>query len=233
MTNILALDASTEVCSVALLHNGSLWEETSDEPRSHAAKLLPMVDAVLGRAGLTLDAIDAIAYGAGPGSFTGLRICLGVVQGLAFGASRPVVGVSSLQAMALAAHEHQPEQQFFVPAIDARMGEVYWAAYSWSGTGLLQEVAPQVSPIDTTEKQLQQLLPDKAVAGVGTGWALLAESRGLLKYCEEKVYPGAAAVAQLGKEAFARGEVTTAMHAEPVYLRSEITWKKRERIRTR
>lgn len=231
MTNILALDASTELCSVALLQNGHLLEEMSDQPRSHADKLLPMVDSVLAQAGIKLRDVDAIAFGAGPGSFTGLRICLGVVQGLAFGADLPVVGVSSLEAMALATKNCHPAQELFVAAIDARMSEVYWAAYTASDSGVRQAVAPQVAPIDKAEKYLQQLISGRLAAGAGTGWALLPESRKLLQGCDEKACPQAAAVAYLGKCRFEGGHWTNAMSAEPVYLRSEITWKKRERIR--
>lgn len=240
MTSILALDASTELCSVALLHGDNLIERVSDLPRSHAARLLPMVDEVLAEGECSLRQLDAIAFGAGPGSFTGLRICIGVVQGLAFGANLPVVAVSSLEAMAFMAQKQYPESTHIIPAIDARMKEIYWAAYTSSNgnsTGLESVIAPQVSSVIATDANLKAWLSeknglsDKSTIGVGSGWALLQQSRTLLSNCRDDFYPRAAAVAKLGEAAFYNGAYTDAMSAEPIYLRTEISWKKRERIR--
>jgi tRNA threonylcarbamoyladenosine biosynthesis protein TsaB len=245
MTNILALDASTELCSVALLQGERLQgdrlhgelqsdkiiEKVSDLPRSHADRLLPMVDEVLAEGECNLHQLDAIAFGAGPGSFTGLRICIGIVQGLAFGAELPVVAVSSLEAMALMAKERFPDISWIVPAIDARMKEIYWAVYKLSGTRLEVVVAPRVLSVAATDKELKSLLEGKSVVGVGSGWPLLQQSRTALMHCKDDFYPEAAAIAKLGQAAYHAGAGTDAMNAEPIYLRTDITWKKRERIR--
>ncbi len=241
MTNILALDASTEHCSVALFigdkvtggTSDQIIEKVSDLPRSHADRLLPMVDQVLAEGQCSLQQLDAIAFGAGPGSFTGLRICIGIVQGLAFGADLPVVAVSSLEAMALMARERYADTNtsLIVPAIDARMQEIYWAAYSFSDVQPEIAVAPRVLPVAATDRELSSLLDGKDAIGVGSGWPLLQQGGVLLKYCENNFYPGASAIAKLGQVAYHAGASTDAIKAEPIYLRTGISWKKRERIR--
>ena len=127
---ILALDTSTEYCSVALWRDGDVDAREALAGRRHSELLLPMVDALLERHGLRLKGLDGIAFGEGPGSFTGLRIGCGVTQGLAFGAGLPVVGVSTLLALAEAARSRRA-----VCCLDARMGEVYHAAYARSDAG--------------------------------------------------------------------------------------------------
>ncbi len=231
MTNILALDASTEICSVAILSDGKLIDRVSDLPRAHANLLLPMVDELLAETGLCLDGLDAIAFGAGPGSFTGLRICTGIVQGLAFGAGLPVVAVSSLEAMAFAAQQQYPHASHCVTAIDARMDEVYWAAYGMRNDTPEEVTAPQVSAVTETDQQLRDWLSEKAAVGVGTGWTLLQQSKSLLHNCEAEFWPQASAVARLADCMFTAGRVIDAVNVEPVYLRNEITWKKRIRKR--
>ena len=231
MINILALDASTEICSVALRCKSGTWEKVSDKPRSHANELLPMVDQVLTEGGLRLTEIDAIAFGAGPGSFTGLRICLGVVQGLAFAADKPVVAVSSLKAMAMAEFERDSQTEHVVSAIDARMSEVYWAAYRMDTDSVKTVLEPQVAPIAKADETLRAWLVDRCAVGVGSGWPLLNKSAKLLRESKPSLWPRAATVALLGEQAYRAGDATDAMSAEPVYLRTEISWKKRERIR--
>jgi len=131
MTTLLALDTATEACSVALLHDGKVASHYEVIPRLHAQRLLPMVQALLGEAGVALSAVDAIAYGRGPGAFTGVRIAIGVVQGLAFALQRPVLPVSTLATIAQRAWREQGATQI-AAAIDARMDEVYWG---WFGAG--------------------------------------------------------------------------------------------------
>lgn len=128
MTTLLALDTATEACSVALLHDGKVLSHYEVIPRLHAQKLLPMIQTMLAEAGIALSAVDAIAFGRGPGAFTGVRIAIGVVQGLAFALERPVLPVSNLALLAQRAlREHGAEQ--VAAAIDARMDEVYWGCY--------------------------------------------------------------------------------------------------------
>ncbi len=128
MSTLLALDTATEACSVALLHDGKVTSHYEVIPRLHAQKLLPMIKQLLEDAGTTLAAVDAIAFGRGPGAFTGVRIAIGVVQGLAFALERPVLPVSNLAVLAQRALREQGALQV-AAAIDARMDEVYWGCY--------------------------------------------------------------------------------------------------------
>src|SRR5690554_5943555 len=125
---LLAIDTATEACSVALLVDGQTFDRYAVIPRLHARQVLPMVQQVLDEAGTALAAVDAIAFGQGPGAFTGLRIAAGVVQGLAFALDKPVLPVSSLAAIAQRVWREQQAGQVAV-AIDARMDEVYWGCY--------------------------------------------------------------------------------------------------------
>ena len=129
---ILAVDAATEACSAALLRDGAVAELYEVIGRGHAGRLLPMADELLNGAGVAVGELDAVAFGRGPGGFTGLRIAAGVAQGLAAGSNRPVLPVSSLAAVAAAAARLSGSTRVLV-CMDARMGQVYWAAYDCSG----------------------------------------------------------------------------------------------------
>ena len=140
--NYLAIDASTEACSVAVQYNGKVYSEYELCPQSHSLRLLPMVDAILKQAGCKLKDLDGLIYGQGPGSFTGVRIGIGVAQGLAFSAELPVVGVSTMQAMAQQAYQLNQSTSVLV-AIDARMSEVYNGYYQLDEHNIMQEVIPE------------------------------------------------------------------------------------------
>ncbi|MGB1311163.1 MAG: tRNA (adenosine(37)-N6)-threonylcarbamoyltransferase complex dimerization subunit type 1 TsaB, partial [Leucothrix sp.] len=130
---ILAIETATEACSAALYHDGGIISRYELAPRKHTQLILPMMDSLLAEAGLSKQALDAIAFGRGPGAFTGLRIAVGVTQGLALALDRPVIPISSLAAMAQqvldATVDLASAMLDYIPAIDARMGEVYWARY--------------------------------------------------------------------------------------------------------
>src|SRR3989338_484571 len=129
MTVILALDTSTEACSCALQVRGEIIEDYAVIPRQHAQNILPMIQQLLHKAGLTFAQLDAIAFGRGPGSFTGLRIAAGVAQGLALASDLPVLPVSTLAALALQGHADTGDSALLA-CLDARIDEVYWAWYS-------------------------------------------------------------------------------------------------------
>jgi len=163
---ILALDTCTEACSAALYYQGQVFAELADAPREHSQRLLPMVEAVLKQANVGLDKLDAIAYGRGPGSFTGIRICTSMTQGLALGLDLPVIGISTLAAMAqMAIAEHAAEQ--VLCCIDARMGEVYWGQFV-AVDGIATLVGQEVV---SAPEQLQLALEmNKPIVGCGTGF---------------------------------------------------------------
>ncbi len=226
MSTLLALDTATEACSVALLHDGKVTSHYEVIPRLHAQKLLPMIQQLLAEAGTTLQAVNAIAFGRGPGAFTGVRIAIGVVQGLAFALERPVLPVSNLAVLAQRAlREHGATQ--VAAAIDARMDEVYWGCYrEEAGEMRLQGheavLAPELAA-----------LPAGAEGdwfGAGTGWGY-AERIGL-KPCalDAGMLPHAEDLLTLARFAWARGEAIVADLAQPVYLRDKVATPKKPAV---
>lgn len=141
---ILALDTATEACSVALLVQGRMVAREMEFERGHAEHILPMVDAVLSEAGVRLAALDALAFGRGPGGFTGVRLAASIAQGLAFAADLPVVPISDLAAVAQRAFDVEPSLSRMLVCNDARMQEVYWACYERDGA-MQQDQGPQVA----------------------------------------------------------------------------------------
>lgn len=223
---LLALDTTTEACSAALLLDDGLTERYEIAPQGHAGLILPMVESLLAEAGLAMTGLDALAFGRGPGSFTGVRIGAGVVQGLAFGADLPVVPVSSLAALAQGAlREWQAEA--VLAAIDARMNEVYWGAYRLHGEqGLLLQGAECVCPPESVPRP-----EGEGWYGVGSGWSsygepLKAHCGSVLERIEGARFPRAQDVARLAEAAYNRGEAVAAEQALPVYLRDNVAKKK-------
>ena len=219
---ILAIDTSTEACSAALLCDGQVHDRYQLAPREHGRLILKMIDEVLTDAGLSLKQLDALAFGRGPGAFTGVRIATGVIQGLAFGADLPVLPVSSLAALAQgAARQHSATR--VLAALDARMGEIYWGVYQSDAAGLMVEVeVERVCPA-------QQVVAPAGADwfGVGSGFAAYAEILrerlgAALSGCAPDEYPQARDIAVLGAAAFARGEGVSAELALPVYLRDNV-----------
>lgn len=232
MTKILALDSSTDACSVALHIDGACTHLFELAAKSHTQRLLPMVDEILAKAGCHLNELDAIAYGRGPGSFTGLRICMGVVQGLAFGANLPVLPISTLQAIACGFMEQNPNNHLpILAALDARMDEVYWGLFS-------PEALPQTLVTDQVMKpglvhadqKLNQL--GQQFIGLGSGWHYQDLINLAPDMIDLQVYPNAQHIATLAFEDFNNNQKISIMDAQPVYLRDSVSWQKRQRIRT-
>lgn len=221
---LLAMDTSTEFCSAALWLEGELRSRRVHAGQLHSSLLLPMVDQLLQDAGLSLRQLDGIAYGAGPGSFTGLRIACAVTQGLALGADLPVVGVSTLASLA-----QQTDADRVLTVLDARMAEVYWAAYERSVDGWNCVLEPVLSAPESV------VVPDgRDWAGAGNGLAvsettLLPRLQNRLTHIYSDLMPDAAAVAVLAAPLFARGEGIDSALAAPVYLRDKIAMTTLER----
>ncbi|MEW6648534.1 MAG: tRNA (adenosine(37)-N6)-threonylcarbamoyltransferase complex dimerization subunit type 1 TsaB [Pseudomonadota bacterium] len=217
---ILALESATESCSVALLDGAAVIARSRMAPREHAALLLPMVQEVLAEAGLVLAGLDAIAFGRGPGSFTGVRIATGVTQGLAFAVDLPVLPVSTLAALAQGALRELGAQQV-AAAIDARMGEVYWGLYrAQDGVMTLEGEEGVFAPA------LVPLPPGGGYTGYGSGWAtygdVLARRCGITVHQGER-FPQAEDLLPLAAAAWRAGMAVTAAEAQPVYLRDKVT----------
>ena len=234
--NYLAIDASTEACSVALQVNGKLYSRYDLCPQSHSLQLLPMVDEVLTQAGIKLSQCDGLIFGRGPGSFTGVRIGVGVAQGLAFSANLPVFGVSSLQAMAQLAFikgkiqgKVKGKSTGVIAAIDARMGEVYNGYFVLDDNNIMQ---PQCNEAVTAPEQLAQHLSsvvNKPEYGVGSAWDAYNEKLSSLKSnagSPDVLFPSAEAMLAIGVISLQQGKGVAAENAQPVYVRDTVSWKK-------
>lgn len=233
MSLILALDSSTDACSAALLLDDRLVSRFEIATKSHTQRLLPMVDELLTQEQLGLQDLDALAFGRGPGSFTGLRICMGVVQGLAFGSGLPVVPVSTLEAMAMAYARANPDYRgALVPALDARMGEVYWA--EWHQGPDLQLIAGAAEAVTSPTHVAQQLAdrPSAERVALGTGWSYPELAKLSVSVRQLESCPRAEDIALLAARRFALGEQLPIAQVQPVYLRDSVSWQKRQRIRT-
>ncbi|TNI49922.1 tRNA (adenosine(37)-N6)-threonylcarbamoyltransferase complex dimerization subunit type 1 TsaB [Aeromonas veronii] len=223
---ILAVDTATEACSAALLVGDKLFSRWEEAPRDHTRKILPMVQAVLEDAGISLSDLDAIAFGRGPGSFTGVRIGISVAQGLAFGAGVPLIGISTLAAMAQGAYRLDGAEQVLT-AIDARMNEVYFGRYALID-GRMQLVGDEVvsDPAALVDVRGKLAVP---VTCVGTGFETYGETLSGLadELAESQVrFPAAEDMLPLARAAWLAGEAVPVEQATPVYLRDKVTWKK-------
>lgn len=224
---ILAIDTATEACSVALQDPKACYAEFELCPREHTQRILPMVRDILERAETRLADIDVLAYGRGPGSFTGVRIGIGIAQGLALGAELPMVGVSTLATMAQGAWRRTGATRVLA-AIDARMGEVYWAEYVRDEAGNWQgEASEAVLKPEAVAERLAGLSGEWATVGTGwQAWPDMAEGSGLTLRDGETTLPEAEDMLPLARHAFSAGLAVAVEQSEPVYLRNEVTWKK-------
>jgi tRNA threonylcarbamoyladenosine biosynthesis protein TsaB len=225
---LLALDTSSEGCSAALFVDGNVIEKFEIAPRGHTRLLMPMVRELLAEQGLKPQDLDALAFACGPGSFTGVRIATGVVQGLAWGLSLPVVAVSSLETVALGAIEtlQVGEGEGIAIAFDARMSELYWGCFR-NRSGLPELLGEE------------RVCPPSRVAleagitrwnGAGQGWGFRADMPGgvsdQINAVDEALIPRASWVARLAAVKFSNGLAVSAEQAQPVYIRDEVAWKK-------
>ena len=241
-TVLLALDTSTEFCSVALL-SAAVDVDAADHARAEprvwvrheqtgavsSTRLLPAIRELFSEAGLTLADCNAIAFGSGPGSFTGLRTATGVAQGLAFGLDLPVVPVSTLLICAESARRRDPAATRVLAALDARMDEVYWADYAWD------DVQGEWSTVQTAslDTPAQLVLPDEpftlagnAVAAFGARLPALAAARAV----DHEALPHALPLAYAALRAFHAGRTVPADQAAPEYIRNKVAQTTAERI---
>ncbi len=221
--NLLALDTSTEYCSVALLRGEELTHREAHAVQRHSELILPMIEQVLAASGIGLRQVDGIAFGAGPGSFTGLRIACGVAQGLAFGADVPVVPVGTLAALA-----QEADAPKVIACIDARMGEIYHAAYRREGDHWTQIVAPGVCP-----PHQAPVLEGGGWVGCGSGFEAYAQEladryAGQLSRVADRLHPHARSIARLAMPVLAAGGGLPAEQAAPVYVRDKVALKMHE-----
>ena len=221
---LLAFETATRRLSVALWQDGETIERAEVIPNGGSERLLPWMHELLADAGLSLAQIDGIAFGAGPGGFTGLRLACGVAQGLAWGLDLPVMPVSTLEALALASGKRE-----VWACLDARMNEVYCATYLVEGDAARQVTPPVCLP--------PAVVPAPTFAGawgVGDGFAaygdLLIAGKRDLAGVHADVFPTAAAVLRLAAPGFARGDAVAAVKAQPIYVRDKVALTTAERM---
>ncbi len=216
---LLALDTSTEACSAALYIDGEITSLYKVAPQRHAELILPMVDQVLSQAQVKLTDLDAIAFGRGPGAFTGVRIATGIAQGLAFSADLPVIPISSLAALARSAKD---KAEYIAAAIDARMNEVYFGLYKNADNVELVGEELVIAPVNIT------LQTTAMCFGVGSGWSrftgpLTNIFAGKLAGFDGERFPHAADVAVLAVHDYMNGSMVKPEEVLPVYLRNNVT----------
>ncbi|MEW8507500.1 MAG: tRNA (adenosine(37)-N6)-threonylcarbamoyltransferase complex dimerization subunit type 1 TsaB [Candidatus Thiodiazotropha sp.] len=222
---LIAIETASETCSAALFDDGDIYLRYELKPRGHSELILQMMDEVLAQAQTSLTDLDAVAFGRGPGSFTGVRIAAGVIQGVAFAADLPVVPVSTLAALAQRAYREKGEPGLLA-AFDARMGELYWAGYRIGDDGL---VVPVIDEQVASAEQVE--IPGEGEwYGVGSGWGAYArqlEQRlgtTLLGY-KSDIHCSARDVALLAADYFQQGAAVAPELALPVYLRNRVAEK--------
>jgi tRNA threonylcarbamoyladenosine biosynthesis protein TsaB len=225
---LLALDTASAQCSVALLWDGRLLVRETATARDHAQLILPMVDAVLAEAGATLRQLDGIAFGRGPGSFTGVRVAASVTQGLAAGSDLPVLPISDLRALGAQALHRMPAGQLaamgnVLACMDARMGEVYWAVYSATSDQL--GAALTIEAVTSPESVMAVCPP--CVAAAGRGLAAAPQISAMLRLPAAAIFsdaePHAADVARVAAADLAAGAAwLDAAQAQPVYVRNQV-----------
>ena len=223
---ILALETSTDWCTVAV-GDGARWHRRDERAgQGHSERLLPMIDAALTEAGWSRSDLDGLAFGAGPGSFTGIRIGCGVTQGLAFGRGLRVIAVPTLTAIAQDAHRQHGWKRVFT-CIDARMREVYAARYARDGEDWREIAAPTVGP----PRDVAPPATHESWAGAGNGFSAYPTlaARLALAEVDASVRPTAQAIGELALPRFLAGEGVPAADALPVYVRHRVALTTAER----
>ena len=227
--NLLALDTSTEFLSLALIKGSESFTFDVHAGQTHSQLILPQIQALLNTADMQLKDLHGIAFGAGPGSFTGVRIAAGVAQGLGFGANLPVVSICTLLALAEASDMQTSGTKKVIACLDARMSEVYHAAYEKTDSEWQAVSEPGLYKPDA----VPAMQGDDWV-GAGSGWQTYAEQLTAiygehLRTIQPQLLPTASAILRLAQPVFARGEAKAASEAMPIYIRNRVALKTAER----
>jgi tRNA threonylcarbamoyladenosine biosynthesis protein TsaB len=222
--NLLAFDTSTDVLSIAVCFGEQTFAFHERVGTRASELILPQIQSLLGQAGLQLKELSGIAYGTGPGAFTGVRIACGVAQGLAFGTSLPVVGINSLHALAQASTANK-----VIVCQDARMGEIYFAALERQDNGWREISATALYKPDS----LPEVSGDGWL-GIGSGWSAYADAlqskyHAVLRSVDAAAAPDATAILQLAMPLFIAGDAQTAQEAKPLYIRNRVALTTQER----
>lgn len=222
LMKILAIDTSTEACSAALCIDENVIFRYEIAPRKHTQLILPMIDQLMEETGLNPTQLDCLAFGRGPGAFTGVRIATGIIQGIAFGADLPVAPISSLAALAQGCwREHGSKK--VTSAIDARMNEIYWGHFQ------LDESVMSLYSEEAVSNADQISLPEgEGWFGAGSGWdayeeQLSARLEHHVSKTNPSAYPHARDIIDLAKHAYQNDQLVSAENVQPIYLRDNVT----------
>ncbi len=237
MKTILSIDTSTEACSAALLISDEGKQSTYDRfkvaPQKHTQLILPMIDELLAESSVKKSELDLIAFGRGPGAFTGLRIAAGIAQGISMAEDIPVIPVSSLKALALQAVKENSDDALILSAIDARMGEIYWGLFEWNGKQLKLLDEENLSNPDILLNALNRLADDsnnKQIVLNGSGWSTFSDgleatfSSNNIKILEN-TFPRASEISLLALDLLNKDETVLSENAQPIYLRNNVAKK--------
>lgn len=226
MAKILALDTSTDACSVALLANNQFSERFTVAPQKHTQIILSMINDILVEAKINLKHLDAIAFGSGPGSFTGIRLAASITQGLSFANNLPVIKVSTLQALAQETLVELKLPRVLV-AQDARMGEVYWGKYQADSLGIMQPLQPE----QVTAPKKIKIDANQNFVGVGSGFSIYQKIFAdiLSLPTIDKQYVQAKYILKLAALSL-KDKTVIAQEALPVYLREKVAWLRENRV---
>lgn len=221
MTNILAIETATSSCSVALRVNGDVVARSKIGNNIHSQVLLSMVEALLVDASLSPNELDAVAVGQGPGSFTGLRIGVGVGQGLAYGAGCSMIGISSLDALAL----QSQSDGVIIAGTDARMGEIFWCEYSKQGAQI-----SRISELNVSAPEAVNISSTMTASLVGNAWTeywprLSAGFIGSVNHQKDIIHPCAGALLMLAETKYKAGELISPISFAPIYVRDDVAKK--------
>lgn len=221
---LLAFDTSTEYLSLAVQHGGEVFTFDTLAGQSHSQIILPQIQALLEKAGLQLQDLQGVAFGAGPGSFTGVRIAAGVAQGLGFGRNIPVAGVCTLMALAETSGKDK-----VIACLDARMGEVYHAAYQKVAGNWQALIEPGLYKPDAVPT-----IAGEGWVGAGSGWQtyheqLRSQYQHQLAEVQPELLPNASAILRIALPVFANGQAKPAHDAMPIYIRNRVALKTAER----
>ncbi|MAE34088.1 MAG: tRNA (adenosine(37)-N6)-threonylcarbamoyltransferase complex dimerization subunit type 1 TsaB [Oceanospirillaceae bacterium] len=220
MSVILTIDASSSLCSVALNINGELVWNTEEQPRRHAQRLLPMIDDILADSGISRSQLDGLAFGRGPGSFTGIRIAVSVAQGLALGLDLPVCGISSLETVALAVASNGEPTNKVLAIMDAHMGEVFWGKFGIVDGLTVADGIEQVGAPELCQTQVETF------EGVLAGDGLNLSAFDGVDSAYASVQPEARIMSVLADREWSKGNFGSPDNQLPVYLRNSVAWKK-------
>lgn len=229
---ILAIETSTEACSAALLiSDNEIFTRIQLAPREHTKLILPMLDDVLDEAGVLLKDVDAIAFGRGPGAFTGLRIAAGVAQGVALSVDKPVIPVSTLAALAFQATKNNYQGEPIIAALDARMNEIYWGNFQFDNKELKLVGKERVG----SAKELLAGISSDAHIGIGNAWGiyqeeLFSEKRNDNLRIIKGELPSAENIARLALPLLKDNKTVTVENAQPVYIRNKVAEKSKKQV---